>query len=102
MPKSLHSCHEETDMDKKSIFDFMDKVTDVVKAASPIATMLGIPLVEKVAGWADTAVDVGKNAIARADEGKIVLTSVDKADINARIAALESANAALNAEIEAS
>lgn len=89
-------------MDKSDILDFMDTVTDLAKSAAPLATMLGIPLVETVAGWADTAVDVGKNALARAEEGKLVLSGVDKADINARIAALERANAALNAEIEAS
>lgn len=89
-------------MDKKSIFDFMDKVTDVVKAASPLATMFGIPFVEKIAGWADTAVDVGKDAIARAEESNLVLTSEDKVFIEEKIVNLEALAATLNAEIEAS
>lgn len=87
---------------KQAIFDFLDKATDVVKAASPLATMFGIPFVEKIAGWADTAVDVGKNAIARAEEGKIVLTSNDKVLINEKIETLEQENDRLAAIIAAS
>lgn len=77
---------------KLEILEFMDKVTDVVKSAAPLATMFGIPFVEKIAGWADTAVDVGKNVLERAEEGKIVLESHDVDDINARIAKLSAEN----------
>lgn len=79
-------------MDRESIFDFMDKVTDVVKSASPLATMMGIPFVETIAKWADTAVEVGQNAITRAEEGKVVLTSQDKETIETKIAALHALN----------
>lgn len=89
-------------MDKLTIFKFLDGVTDAVRAASPIATMLGIPLVEKLAGWADTAVEVGKNALERAEEGRLVLTSDDKELIASKIAVLDAEAARLNAEIEAS
>ena len=89
-------------MDKAKILQFLDGVTDALKAAAPVATMLGIPLVEKLVGWADTAVEVGQNALTRAEEGKLVLSSDDKDLIASKIAALESENARLNAEIEAS
>lgn len=83
-------------MDKASIFDFLDKATDVVKAAGPIATMLGIPFVEKLTQFADTAVEVGKNAVNRSLDLKEGLTSNDETYINAKIAELEAANEELN------
>lgn len=89
-------------MDKAKIFEFLDKVTDVIKSASPLATMMGIPFIEKIAGWADTAVEVGQNAIQRAEEGLLVLNSDDVADINAKIAALHAINNDLAKYIEES
>lgn len=79
-------------MNKESILAFLDKATDAVKTVAPFATMFGIPFVEKVAGWADTAVDIAQNAVARADEAKVVLTSTDVDEINAKIAALKAEN----------
>lgn len=80
------------DFNKTDILAFLDKATDVIKSAAPLATMLGVPFVEKIAGWADTAVEVAQNALQRAEEGKVVLNSDDIADINARIEALHSVN----------
>lgn len=82
-------------MNKVAILDFLDKATDAVKAVSPIATMFGIPFVEKIAGWADTAVEIAQNAVERADEAKVVLTSTDVNEINAKITALQAVNAGL-------
>lgn len=79
-------------MNKESILEFLDKATDAVKAVAPIASMFGVPFVQQVAGWVDTAVDIAKNAVARADEAKVVLTSNDKDEINAKIAALQATN----------
>ncbi len=89
-------------MDKAKLFDFLDKATDVVKAAAPLATMMGIPFIEKMSGWADAAVDVGKHAIEAGVVGKEVLTSNDVNFINDKIAALEISTAAMAAEVDAS
>lgn len=77
------------------IFDFLDRVTDAVEKFAPIATSLGIPFVETVSGWADTAVDIAKNALERKNEAKIVLSSQDEDEINRKIAALQATNNAL-------
>lgn len=77
---------------KESILEFLDKATDAAKAIAPTASSFGIPFVEKVTAWADTAVDIVKNSIERAEEAKIVLTSDDEAEINAKIAALDAVN----------
>lgn len=74
------------------ILDFLDKVTDAAKEFAPIASDFGIPLVEKVAGIADSAVEIAQNILDRAEDAKVVLTSEDKADIEARIEALRAEN----------
>lgn len=79
-------------MDKTDILEFLDKATDAVKAVAPIASSLGIPFVEKVAGWADTAIDIAKNISERAGEAQVVLTSDDEEEINAKIAELDEVN----------
>ena len=89
-------------MDKVTILGFLDKVIDVAQAAGPIATMLGIPFVEKITQFADTALDIGKNVLERAEEANIVLSSQDVDDINVRLAQLETINADLHAKILAS
>ncbi len=89
-------------MDKVTVLGFLDKVIDVAQAAAPLAALLGIPFAEKIAGFADTAVDIGKNLLERADEAKIVLSSQDVDDINVRLAQLEAVNADLHARVLAS
>lgn len=79
-------------MSIKSLLEFLDKVTDAAKKFAPIASDFGIPMVEKVAGMADTAVEIAQNALERAEDAKVVLTSEDKDDIEARIAALDAVN----------
>lgn len=74
------------------LLDFMDKVTDAVKKFAPVASDLGLPIVEKVANIADTAVEVAQNILERAEDAEIVLKSEDKDDIEARIARLREAN----------
>lgn len=76
----------------KSILEFLDKVTDAAKKFAPLASQFGVPVVEKVAGLADTAVDIAQNALERAEDAKVVLTSKDKDDIEARIAKLRAIN----------
>lgn len=79
-------------MNIKGVLEFLDKITDAAKQFAPIASEFGIPFVEKVAGLADTAVDIAQNALERAEDAKIVLNSKDKAEIEARIAALKAVN----------
>lgn len=79
-------------MGKASILEFLDKATDAIKAVAPIASSFGVPFVQQIAGWADTAVDIAQNAVARADEAKVVLTSTDVNEINAKITALQAEN----------
>lgn len=79
-------------MNIKGMLEFLDQVTDAAKKFAPIATELGIPFVEKVAGLADTAVDIAQNALERAEDAKVVLTSQDKIDIEKRITTLNSIN----------
>ena len=86
----------------KSILDFMDKAVKMVESASPLATALGIPFVEQIAKIADTAINVGQNAIARKDDVNVILTSKDETEINAHIVKLDAINAELNAKILAS
>jgi hypothetical protein len=75
-----------------AILDFLDKATDAVKSITPIASGLGVPFVDAIAGWADTAVDIAKNATTRASDAKIVLSSNDKDEINRKIAELDRVN----------
>lgn len=85
---------------KTSILNFLDKVTDAAKQITPIASEFGIPFVEKVTGWADTAVDIAKNAVERAEEANVVIHSTDKDEINAKITALQAVNDDLAKYIE--
>lgn len=89
-------------MNKAAVFEFLDKATDLVKAAAPLATMLGIPFVEKIAGWADTAVDIGKHTLETGMVAAEVLTSHDEDHIKSKIAELEAACAAMAAAVDAS
>lgn len=77
---------------KEAILNFLDKATDAAKSIAPIATMLGVPLVEKVTSWADTAVDIAKNAVERVEDAHEVITSDDKSEIEAKIAELQLVN----------
>lgn len=86
-------------MDINSVKMFMDQALSAVKMAKPLAGMLNSELAEKVSGWANTAIEVGKNIMDRADDIGVVITSDDKDDINRRIEALEKQNAALNEQI---
>lgn len=81
--------------DKANILEFLDKATDAIKAVAPIASSFGIPFVEKVAGWADTAVEIAQNALKRAEEADVVISSQDKDEINEKIKALHEENNAL-------
>ncbi len=75
--------------DFKGILAFADRVTDAVKQFAPIASDFGVPLVEKVASIADTAVDVLQNAVTRGVEAKEVIESDDQARMDAKIAELK-------------
>lgn len=86
-------------MNKTQLFDFMDKVTDVMVAAAPFASAMGVPFVERVAGIANAAVDAGLEFLAQAEEAKIILTSTDKVEIADKIAALEIKAVELNAYV---
>lgn len=70
---------------KKAILDFLDKATDMIKVAAPLATVFGIPFVEKIAGIADTAVDVAKDTLKQAEETKDVLTSEEKEFVQTKL-----------------
>ena len=89
-------------MGVRGILEFLDKVTDAAKRFAPIASNFGIPMVEKVASMADTAVDIAQNVLERAEDAKVVMTSKDKEDIEARIAALDAVNNDLAAFIRTS
>jgi hypothetical protein len=82
-------------MSKTSILEFLDKATDAIKVIAPIASDFGVPFVEKIAGWADTAVDIAKNATQRAVDAGVVLHSDDVNEINQKIAELDALNNAL-------
>ncbi len=79
-------------MNAKGILTFLDKITDAAKQFAPIASQFGVPFVEKVAGLADTAVDIAQNALERAEDAKVVFTSNDKELIEAKIAELHAVN----------
>lgn len=79
-------------MTGSAVIQFIDRVNDAVKAASPIATMMGLEFFNKITSWVDVATDVGQNAIARAEEGELVLSSNDKAEINRKLANIQAVN----------
>jgi hypothetical protein len=86
-------------MTGSAVIQFIDRVNDAVKAASPIATMMGLPFLEKITGWVDVATEVGQNAVARAEEGKLVLSSNDKEEINRKLANIQAVNDEIAANI---
>lgn len=79
-------------MNAKAILEFLDRVTDAAKEFAPIASQFGIPLVEKVAGLADSAVDIAQNALERAEDAKVVFSSEDKELIEQKIQNLRISN----------
>lgn len=89
-------------MDKQKLFDFLDKATDAAVAAAPLAAILGIPFVEKAAGWADFAVEVGKMAIENGMIAGEVLNSQDEDFINGKVAELEAIAESLSQQVDAS
>lgn len=72
-------------MSIKDILAFADKVTDAVKQFAPVASELGVPFAEKIAGLADTAVDILQDSVNKATEAKEVIDSKDQTRLDAKI-----------------
>lgn len=79
-------------MTGSAVIQFIDRVNDAVKAASPIASMMGLEFFNKITSWVDVATDVGQNAIQRAKDGELVLSSHDITEINRKLAAIQAVN----------
>lgn len=75
-------------LSKQNLFDWLDKATDMMVAAAPLVQAFGVPFASRVAGLANSAVDIVQDTLAQADEAKIVLTSEDKVLVEDKLAKL--------------
>lgn len=89
-------------MDSDDVLHFLNKAMATVKAASPLIASLGLPLVEKISGIADVALEVAENVLKRAEESKIVLHTTDEVEIREIIEGLRKENDHLAAIIASS
>lgn len=89
-------------MDFSKIAAGLEKVLETVQILTPLAKKIGGPMLGSIAEIVEAGAKIGENALERAKEGSIVLTSRDETAIRTIIADLRGANNELMAEIDAS
>ena len=84
------------------IIDGAQKVLGAVEDLAPIAKQLGGPEVANVATIAIAATAVLQNVLQRVEDGAVVMTTQDRAKVDAMLEELQRANDLLNEAVIAS
>lgn len=86
--------------DPSKILNALRKGVDFVETIAPIATVIGGPIVGMVIGAISAVSDIAENANKLANEGKVVFSGGETAEIQAILGRIAKANDALNKAIE--
>lgn len=91
------------DFNFSGLLDGLKRGLETVDALLPIATALGAPtgLVTSVIGIAGAVLETGQNVAARIEEGQIVASSNDQAELKSILSRIQAKNDELAAYIEA-
>lgn len=91
------------DFSFKGLLDGLKRGLETVETLLPIATALGAPtgLVETVIKIGGAVFETGQNIAERVEEGKIVASSEDQAELKSILARIQAKNDELAAYIEA-
>lgn len=84
------------------LLDGLKRGLETVETLLPIATALGAPtgLVTSVIGIASAVLETGQNVAVRIEEGKVVASSDDQAELKSILSRIQSKNDELAAYIE--